>query len=154
MFTVGNYQISFKKSKNLDVRPNNNYDTICRICSSSSNKTPFSATAFLHPNDKYDKIIGKKIALTKAISMMNISKDERTSIWKAFWSWVESWKKKEKTYRKIYNYNINTTDEEILRGFENWNKKYYQETDGFEAIAYPERRIVWKAALNWLLKQT
>jgi hypothetical protein len=74
----------------------------------------FTATAKLHPNDHLDKIIGKKIALTKAMIKRILwltnartnklekhiewyfSKQDRTEIWKAFWTWVVSWKKKKK----------------------------------------------------------
>jgi len=52
--------------------------------------------AKLHPNDKLDKIVGKKTALRKAMNdeinragLLGL-KSKRTEIWKAFWVWVKS----------------------------------------------------------------
>jgi hypothetical protein len=56
-----------------------------------------SAIAYLHPKDKYDKVIGKKIALTKALAKCSsvFTKKVLKEIWVAFWEWAANWKVKQ-----------------------------------------------------------
>jgi hypothetical protein len=64
----------------------------------------FTGIAKLHPKDKPDKIVGKKIALRNAIGVWIeyskkwqyncadfYNKPVRTAIWTAFWNWVSQW---------------------------------------------------------------
>ena len=126
MFTVNEYKIVFKRrwhERATDINGayiygSGRYDTVCEIYVQDKtmvrqdkldgivfNKEPsFTGVAKLHPNDKPDKIVGKKIALRNAIGKYNpktecliyscadfYNKSVRTAIWKAFWLWVASW---------------------------------------------------------------
>ena len=118
MFTVNQYKIVFKRIWHTDEdgEPllNGRYDTMCEIYKVNEamvspsrtdgivwNTSPFFVgIAKLHPNDRPDKIIGKKVALQNAIwdgyqedSRLCLRKPARTAIWKAFWKWVDSWSK-------------------------------------------------------------
>ena len=64
------------------------HQTACVVTRSDGVKSCGIAT--LHPNDRHHKIIGKKVALTKALSQ-SFDKYERTLIWDAFWEWVHGW---------------------------------------------------------------
>lgn len=94
MFDTKNYKVWFKRRSGIQLR-RDGFDTMCNICRSDGH---FLAAdiAWLHPKDKYDKITGKKVALTKALvrypGMFN--KQQRTEIWWGFWEWVRSWKEK------------------------------------------------------------
>ena len=94
MFTINRADIGMKiRVKFYQVpHPENEsrFDTVCRI--NYDGLPPFIGVAKLHPNDKPDKIIGKKIALANAMHGRIKLKDNRTVIWKAFLQWVESWK--------------------------------------------------------------
>ena len=97
MFIVSNYQISFVKFYSLILSKNRGrFDTICRIQNINTKENHFLPTyrgkAYLNPKDNPNKIIGKKIALTRALVSMKADKYLRTIIWKAFWNWIESWK--------------------------------------------------------------
>jgi len=124
MFRVGKYKIVFMhtkqdtlqyeviKGKNLVVSGSGRYDTSCHIYINNDTQEIPQYIGFvkLHPNDKPDKIIGKKIALQNAlisqtfidpktkkkITIWHHQKNVRTKIWKAFWAWVESWEDKKK----------------------------------------------------------
>jgi len=97
MFKVGDYKISFKKEWSFHPRiitPDG--AAVGRIfiwC--NIHNTIFgsgnSAAAILNPVDRYDKILGKKIALEKALKQGHFNKQFRTEIWSAFWEWVQSW---------------------------------------------------------------
>lgn len=50
--------------------------------------------AILNPIDQNDKIVGKKIALTRALDESWFNKNTRTAIWKYFWLWVSNWSSK------------------------------------------------------------
>ena len=109
MFIVSNYQISFVKFYSLILSKNRGrFDTICRIQNINTKENHFLPTyrgkAYLNPKDNPNKIIGKKIALTRALVSMKADKYLRTIIWKAFWKWVESWKKREPV--KMFGNNI------------------------------------------------
>ncbi len=106
---------------------NGRYDTKCEIYTQDKTmvrqdkpdgivfcKEPtFTGIAKLHPNDKPDKVDGKKFALRNAMALHDgdmcrivypkkdaadpryrdgFFKGARTAIWKAFWVWVTSWK--------------------------------------------------------------
>ena len=124
MFTVNDYypclKIEFDKhlhqipivvdSKNMGLT-DGRYDTFCYITCGNNTTPSYHGKALLNPNDQLDKIIGKKIALTKAmifeyqeIKLPNGTvvrkpiywidfgkKPQRQKIWKAFWEWVGSW---------------------------------------------------------------
>ena len=89
MFRVDNYRVSFRRSNTINLRKNN-YDTVCNIQNDITDMQ-YHNVAYLHPSDSYNKIIGKKIALTKTLTNMKLNKHLRTKIWNAFWLWVESW---------------------------------------------------------------
>ena len=125
MFKVNEYKIVFKRVwherstdiNGLYVYGSGRYDTVCEIYVEShyvAKESPrFTGVAKLHPNDKPDKIVGKKIALRNAIGLVK-SKDQpflhfstlqqqdafskkkvRTAIWEAFFAWVVLWSIKE-----------------------------------------------------------
>ena len=105
MFIVDDYQIEFWKSHSLIISKNKGrFDTVCQISDKYSGNL-FKGVAYLHPKDSYDKVIGKKIALTRALADMRVNRGFRTMIWRAFWEWVESWKQNYKT-KKIRKYAI------------------------------------------------
>jgi len=127
------YKIVFKRvwhngdhTDEIDINKesgNGRYDTKCEIYVRDMTmvgkgfepvfkKEPsFTGIARLHPNDKPDKIIGKKIALRNAMDLHDgdlgkvvyprnpsfpkyrdpFFKELRTAIWKAFFAWVEGW---------------------------------------------------------------
>lgn len=110
MFVAGNYKIVFKRIWHTDDEGeslmNGRYDTKCEIwLNDEESQIPrFTGIAKLHPNDRPDKIIGKKIALQNAIGHYHektdcivyscadfYKKETRTSIWKTFWLWVADW---------------------------------------------------------------
>ena len=132
MFTVNEYRIVFKRrwhnrvGDHLDdsyIKGDGRYDTKCEIYVQDPNmvgvgfamvyhKEPrFTGIAKLHPKDKPDKIVGKKIALRDALLIIEMdvipiknlgditdvkyypafNKEVRTAIWKAFWEWVLHW---------------------------------------------------------------
>jgi len=129
MFKVGDLKIEFQRMwENDNTFPENEhgsgrYDTKCEIYVDDDTKEVprFTGVARLHPNDKPDKIVGKKIALFKAMGLFwkmcpfydafgretqrpvlhcsNNTFDNkklRTKIWKAFWALVKSWKEQSK----------------------------------------------------------
>jgi len=114
MFTVDNYRIVFKRrwhNRVTDINGkyisgNGRYDVICDIYVSDlkvpsiGNVPIYKGIARLHPNDMPDRIVGKKIALRNALKKGENAdfwrQAAREVIWKAFWSWVESWSNKEK----------------------------------------------------------
>jgi len=120
MFTAGKYKIVFRRRwhqprlyTEIDglcfMKDNNGrYDTVCEIWISDLEVPRFKGVAKLHPNDKLDKVLGKKIALQKAmitgyridiISKQKVPKyklefcikSKRIEMWQAFWVWVKSW---------------------------------------------------------------
>ena len=95
MFTAAGYKIMFKRKHNKCFQimiPGIGYQnrdvTLCTVRELERNRT-IVRPAILHPEDTYNKITGKKIALTKAIE--SLDRRTRTIIWEAFWEWVESW---------------------------------------------------------------
>lgn len=98
MFTINDYQISFRKSHSLIIRKNRgHFDTIC-IIDGKHSEYIFRGVAYLHPKDTPNRITGKKVALTKALANMGATKLLRTEIWNAFWKWVESWKSRKHNF--------------------------------------------------------
>jgi len=135
MFTVNEYKIVFKKRWHDRRRPlskklqeskavkmpetNGRYDTVCEIYVQDKSMSgggfrhvykeepSFIGVAKLHPNDRPDKIVGKKIALRNAMGRRRRSingkfiyewncanfynKPIRTAIWDAFRTWVANW---------------------------------------------------------------
>ena len=110
MFTAGGYKIVFKRrwhekrerqilfdGKRRISDNNGRYDTVCEVWDTDLNIIQNRGLAKLHPNDKVDKVVGKKVALQNAIegeqnrSGLLFDKPKRTEIWKAFWAWVKSW---------------------------------------------------------------
>jgi len=84
MFTVDKYKIDFMRLPNGA--------TLCRIRDITS-EAFCSGLATLHPNDTYDKVEGKKVALSHAMRnwKTDFDKDARTEIWQQFWLWVRTW---------------------------------------------------------------
>ena len=123
MFKVGEYKIIFYKEWHSihhtkydefggSLESNGRYNTICEIWIPDLDIPRFVGIAKLHPNDKVDKILGKKIALQKAMGVFRKgwdnsywkpfqTKQTRTEIWKAFRSWVESWRIQSEKDKKI-----------------------------------------------------
>jgi len=90
---TGNFKISFQRQ---DSHIRGKVDTLCEIRRiNSENSLISSATAHLHPKDKYDKVKGKKVALTKALAKcLLFDKIDRGCFWLDFRHWVNSWKAK------------------------------------------------------------
>ena len=42
--------------------------------------------ANLHPNDQYDKRIGRKLALSRALKKLDLTRDERRQIWEGLFA--------------------------------------------------------------------
>jgi hypothetical protein len=138
MFTTGDYKIVFKKRwhqpREIDAKAtprlacapgtlanDGRYDTVCEITNLSVHSdweaNHFEGIAVLHPNDRVDRIVGKKIALGRALEVawpsslegevirinsgddaafeiMKIEAErklKRKVIWCAFWQWVSQW---------------------------------------------------------------
>ena len=83
------------------------YDTCCHIFCGDSKVSSYNGKALLNPNDQLDRVLGKKVALTKAMIRYKSkthtyyhlefdNKEIRTEIWKAFWEWVASWEEQSK----------------------------------------------------------
>lgn len=97
MFETTEFRIQFQRV-NVDLK-SGRYDTLCNIYRKgefeSDRRIPIcSGLAILHPNDVPNKIIGKKIALSKVIpqvTTLNLFKFKRKEIWNAFWKWIASW---------------------------------------------------------------
>jgi len=90
MFEVNGFKVTFQRIWTDQKR--GRYDTFCEVnLPGDTINWPRSALAHLHPNDKPDKIVGKKIALGKALKRAEVGKELRTMIWKAFWAWVAKW---------------------------------------------------------------
>ena len=87
MFRVDKYKIDFMRLPNGS--------TLCRIRDITSDAF-CSGLATLHPNDSYDRVEGKKIALSHAMRnwKMDFDKSMRVKIWKQFWLWVRTWSHK------------------------------------------------------------
>jgi hypothetical protein len=65
--------------------------TTCTISLSNDRKqVQATGKAVLNPIDRNSKVLGKKIALTSALTVFE-SKEVRTNVWKDFWSWVSKW---------------------------------------------------------------
>lgn len=91
MFKTDKYKIIFERKENLQLHKGK-FDTWCYLYDINSLEIPIAKNcAWLNPKDRYDKILGKKIALTKTLDIACLDKVERTEIWIAFWNWVESW---------------------------------------------------------------
>ncbi len=107
MFKAAGYTITFKRIWHLVRNKEGNecfaredgaiksgrYDTLCQIRVTGTSVSYWTGAAKLHPKDKPDKIIGKKIALARALDRKGefFLKCKRKAIWKAFWAWVASW---------------------------------------------------------------
>ncbi len=100
MFTVRNMKISFERREMLiyikSIKETVVRDmTICRICDAATNKLITTSASIRNPIDQYDKLIGKKVALTKVLEMATahneMTKPTRTDIWIHFWAWIASW---------------------------------------------------------------
>jgi len=122
MFTVGDYKIVFSRQwheRGTDINGkyvygSGRYDTVCEITDlsvcSDWEENHFTGVAKLHPNDQVDQIVGKKLALKRALdaawpfddsgisgTVFEMRKHDaerkfhRTEIWKAFWQWVANW---------------------------------------------------------------
>ena len=101
MFTLNGYKIVFRRrwqNKCTDFNGkyllgDGRYDTVCEIYIRDIKFPSYTGIAKLHPNDRPDKIVGKKIALRNAMKEYRhvFDKGIRTVIWKAFFAWVESW---------------------------------------------------------------
>ena len=103
MFHVNEYKIVFKRrwhekrerqilfgGKSRISDNDGRYDTVCDIWIQDLEVPRYTGVAKLHPNDKPDKIAGKKVALQNAIrdeigrTGLFAVKPTRTEIWKAF----------------------------------------------------------------------
>ena len=121
MFTVGDYKIVFRRRWHIPKRAclidgtpfsDGRYDTVCEIYDDTGEVPRCTGVVKLHPNDQVDRIVGKKLALKRALDVMLPSdqkkdelmydyyerkfknKNERTEIWHAFFKWVASWNNK------------------------------------------------------------
>ena len=94
MFKVEGYTITFKRVFiSLRSCRSGRYDTDCLIHPTGFSGPAWRGTATLHPKDRPDRIVGKKVALEHALKCSDefFLKSKRTAIWKAFWQWVSMW---------------------------------------------------------------
>ena len=120
---LGNVYYKFKFCKFVNT-------TMCHIwCLTTKNRRKISVgVAIKHPVDRDDKLVGKKIALTRAISQANanclvFNKEQRKEIWAAFWNWVSCWNS------KLAYTNCPVCKAKITRK-ERWNNK--KQNDGLK----------------------
>jgi hypothetical protein len=102
MFNAVGFKIRFERKmtlvhiKSLDENVRRDI-TFCFITAPNKEENKMDilsmGMAILNPIDQYDKIVGKKLALTDALQNGNFSfgKYIRTNIWKYFWLWVSNW---------------------------------------------------------------
>ena len=145
MFTAGGYKIVFKRRWH-QPRPeraellwslqdnDGRYDTVCEIWDTDLNIICYRGLAKLHPNDKVDKVVGKKIALLNTMIKRilwltnpvtnkiekhiewHFSKSLRTEIWEAFWTWIASWSTKNSCKAALRNaINLAERNEKVKR---------------------------------------
>lgn len=88
MFKTDKYKIVFQRFGNS--KSGKKLNTKCFIYQLGGVLIGFEC-AYTNPKDQYSKIAGKKIALTKALKLLNLDKVERAIIWQAFWNWTDSW---------------------------------------------------------------
>ncbi len=108
MFTAGKFKIRFER---INKTASGRFDTKCWIYCKAEEPYPYSwmkipycsGKAVLHPNDKPDRVLGKKIALRNALfnrfgSIKGPLYHEefkpwsiRKMIWEGFWRWVGCW---------------------------------------------------------------
>jgi hypothetical protein len=91
MFKTENYTIRFKRNR---THQGDGFHTVCSIYRQNGITFLSAEIAFLHPKDRYNKITGKKVALTKALARYPnmFTKQQRKEIWEGFWKWVKGWK--------------------------------------------------------------
>lgn len=82
------YRVDFVKYQQMQGKRCGCIDTQCIIFESTTNSIAFiqktSVFAVQNPKDKYDKITGKKIALTRALKRAGFNKSNRIMFWDAF----------------------------------------------------------------------
>lgn len=88
MFKVNDLPLEVKFKKTHQIHPRFKKERLCYECKVCFNSGAVNSygMSWLNPTDSNNKILGKKIALQRAI--MNFNKEQRTKIWKAFWQWV------------------------------------------------------------------
>lgn len=129
MFEAAGYKIKFHRVTTMVVIPGINKDengteraverdiTLC-IIGILERQNYHSYCSIKHPADVYNKIIGKKIALTGAIRQWNLPKEVRTIIWKTFWKWVESWNPQNRMF-----YHMQQQQKELAEGIERFSNE-------------------------------
>lgn len=96
MFDVNGLGIKVTFQKGQSFHPRFNEPRFCILCSIQRTHGEIighAELAFLNPVDRNDKVIGKKVALQKTMEAMHFDKFQRTLTWKAFWAYINSWKK-------------------------------------------------------------
>lgn len=61
----------------------------CTECYIESGDDIISAYAYCHPEDAFNKAVGRKIALTRALRAWKFNKKLRTKIWKQYLTLVK-----------------------------------------------------------------
>lgn len=56
--------------------------TICKIYLEEEKLA--EGLAIVHPNDNFNKKVGRKVSFTKALNSMRFTKSQRTNIWKQY----------------------------------------------------------------------
>lgn len=99
MLEVKNLGLKIRFNRGKMIHPRLKEMRLCYECilekwireNNISGHTKISAVSYLNPIDTNDKIIGKKIALQKAIKETGnyFIKSDRTLIWRTFWKWIK-----------------------------------------------------------------
>jgi hypothetical protein len=72
---------------NVEVSPDINDDRKITSCVINKGSDVLSeGIAIVHPGDNFNRSVGRKIALTRALSKLSLSREDREKIWKAYFS--------------------------------------------------------------------
>lgn len=59
------------------------------VCCITSPHRVFRGASRCHPNDKFRRDVGRKVALDDVLFAIPFDHKERRQIWQAYWSWIE-----------------------------------------------------------------
>lgn len=85
---LNNYQVSFY----YDDIPTPAGWTVSTGCSITKDGKSMAGTVYCSPNDQFVKRTGRIIALKRAMNNMNLSKEERTVLWREYHQKVNTFK--------------------------------------------------------------
>lgn len=74
----------FRKLRKDEELRRNGLDRSETVCFLSNKKNAWIGEATVHPKDEFDIVVGRRIALTRALSSAGLSKKARTLVWKQY----------------------------------------------------------------------